>query len=76
MANPYLDKAVSVEVNFDELKPRSVSGEILKASAINAFNEFGKAPQVQPARFNGARVSGKKLTLTLPAASVVVLEIK
>ena len=76
MANPYLDKAVSVEVNFDELKPRSVSGEILKASAINACNEFGKAPQVQPARFKGARVSGKKLTLTLPAASVVVLEIK
>ena len=76
LANPYLDKAVKVEVEFDEFRPKAVSGEILKASTITAHNEFGKAPAVAPADFRDAKVNGKKLTLTLPAASVVVLEVK
>ena len=76
LANPYLDKAVKVEVEFDEFRPKAVSGEILKASSITAHNEFGKAPAVAPADFRDAKVNGKKLTLTLPAASVVVLEVK
>ena len=58
------------------LKPRSVTGEILKADKINAYNEFGKAPAVAPVAFTGAKASGKGIKLTLPAASVVVLEIQ
>ncbi len=76
MANPYLDKAVTVEVSFDALKPAKVTGEILKAAKVNAYNDFGKAPEVVPAPFKEVKVSGKTLKLTLPAASVVVLEVK
>lgn len=76
MANPYLDKAVTVEVSFDSLKPKTVTGEILKADKVNAYNDFGKAPAVAPVEFKGAKISGKTLKLTLPAASVVVLEVK
>jgi alpha-N-arabinofuranosidase len=76
LANPLLDKAVEVEISFEELKPKTVSGEILKADKINAYNDFGKAPAVAPAAFKGAKVSGKTVKLTLPAASVVVLEVR
>ena len=76
LANPYLDKSVTVELSFDSLKPKSVSGEILKADRIDRYNEFGKAAAVTPAAYKDAKVSGKKVTMTLPAASVVVLEIK
>ena len=76
LANPYLDKAVTVELAFDSLKPSSVTGEILKADRIDAYNDFGKDPAVAPAAFKGAKASGKTVKLTLPAASVVVLEIR
>ncbi len=76
LANPVLDKPVTVELALDEFKPKSVSGEILKAGQINAYNDFGKAPEVAPAAFDGAKISGKTVKLTLPAASVVVLEVK
>ena len=76
LANPRLDKPVTVELAFDQLKPGSVSGEILKADRINAYNDFGKAPEVAPAAFTGAKVSGKTVRFSLPAASVVVLEVK
>ncbi len=76
LANPYLDKAVTVELSFDSLKPRTVTGEILKANRIDAYNDFGKAPAVSPAAFTGAKTSGKGVKLTLPAASVVMLEIQ
>ena len=76
LANPYLDKAVTVELNFDSLKPKSVTGEILKADRIDAYNDFGKAPAVAPVAFIGAKANGKTVKLTLPAASVVVLEVQ
>ena len=76
LANPYLDKPVTVELAFDQLKPKTVTGEILKADKINAYNEFGKAPAVAPVAFTGAKATGKGVKLTLPAASVVVLEIQ
>ncbi|MBR4809871.1 MAG: alpha-N-arabinofuranosidase [Bacteroidales bacterium] len=76
LANPYLDKAVTVEISFDSLRPGAVSGEILKASGISAHNEFGKAPEVAPAALDGISRCGKTLKLKLPAASVAVLEIK
>ena len=76
LANPLLDKPATVEINFDSLKPGSVSGEILNASEISAHNEFGKAPAVAPKALKGISKCGKTVKVTLPAASVAVLEIK
>ena len=76
LANPSLDKAQTLEVSFDSLKPKNISGEILKAAKINAYNDFGKAAAVAPAAFKDFKKTGKTLKVTLPAASVVVLEIK
>lgn len=43
---------------------------------MNATNGYGVAPTVAPARFGGARLSGGTLTATLPAKSVVTLELR
>ncbi len=76
LANPRADKAVTVELAFDALRPGQVSGEILQADRLNAYNDFGKAPAVAPKPYKDAKISGKTLRLTLPAASIVVLEVK
>ncbi len=77
IANPSLDKELNVEFELDsEGKFSSAKGEILQAASIDAYNDFGQKPAVVPAAFKGAKVNGKKLNVTLPAASVVVLEVK
>ena len=86
LANPRLEKDVTVELSFDKMKVKSVSGELLRADRIDAYNDFGKAPEVTPVQFKDAKSVSKELpgsskkkncvTLTLPAASVVTLEIK
>lgn len=52
---------------------RSVTGQILTASAIDAHNAFDAPPSVLPAPFQGARLVGGRLTVDLPAKSLVVL---
>ncbi|MBQ9713612.1 MAG: alpha-N-arabinofuranosidase, partial [Bacteroidales bacterium] len=76
IANPSLDKSKSLEISFDALNAKSVSAEILKAAAISDYNDFDQAPKVSPAAFKDFRTSGKTIKLTIPAASVIVLEVK
>lgn len=77
LANPSLEEPMDVELKFEELKPGKVSGEILQAPSIDSYNDFGKDPAVTPAAFRGkVETSGKTVRLTLPAASVVVLEVR
>ena len=53
-----------------------VSGRVLTAGAISAHNTFERPDAVQPRPFTGARLSGQRLTLELPAKSIVVLELQ
>jgi alpha-N-arabinofuranosidase len=73
LVNPSLTESVTLEFSFDALRPRAVSGEILTARDVSAYNDFGKAPAVAPAPFKGCKLSGGQLRVTLPAASIVVL---
>ena len=76
IANPSLDKAKSLEISFDALNAKNVTAEILKAASINDYNDFDAAPKVAPAAFKDFKTSGKTVKLTIPAASVIVLEVK
>jgi alpha-L-arabinofuranosidase len=53
-----------------------LSGEILTAAAMDAHNSFETPDAVHPVAFDGARLTGGKLTLDLPAKSVVVLTVR
>ena len=75
-------------VNIDNNKPRqltieldragykSVSGRILSSRNIQDHNSFEQPDKVKPMVFTGASLKDKFLTITLPPASVVVLEIR
>ena len=54
----------------------NVSGEVLTAPEMNAMNTFERPNAVQPAPFSGYKLQGSQLALTIPAKSVVVLELK
>jgi alpha-L-arabinofuranosidase len=55
---------------------KSATGRILTAPEIDSLNTFDAPETVKPAAFDGAKISGGKLTLTLPAKSIVVLELR
>ncbi|HKD23426.1 MAG TPA: alpha-L-arabinofuranosidase C-terminal domain-containing protein [Rhizomicrobium sp.] len=55
---------------------RRVAGEVLTAAAMDARNTFENPDSVKPAAFSGASFAGDKLSLTLPAKSVVVLTLE
>jgi alpha-L-arabinofuranosidase len=66
----------TVTIALDGVSARQVSGRILTAAKIDAHNTFDAPEVVKPAAFTGARIQGGKLRVTLPAKSVVVLELK
>lgn len=55
---------------------KSVSGEVLTSAAMNAMNTFDNPNTIKPASFSGYKLQGSQLTLSLPAKSVVVLELR
>jgi alpha-N-arabinofuranosidase len=55
---------------------RHVTGEVLTATAMDARNTFEHPDAVKPAAFSGASLVGDKVSLTLPAKSVVVLTLE
>ena len=57
-------------------KGKKVTGRILTDDDINAHNTFENPEFIKPAVFEGAKIKGDSLTVTLPAKSVVVLEIR
>ncbi len=74
LANTDLKKSQIVELLFDDFAPNGVRGEILTSAEITDFNDFGEnACKVAPAAFTDVKKNGRKLTVELPAASVVVL---
>lgn len=53
-----------------------VSGRILTAEQLDAHNTYDNPDVVTPAVFNGAKLRNNEVRTTIPAKSVVVLEIK
>lgn len=66
----------SVTINLAGVSASGVTGRVLTASAINSHNTFDAPEVVRPAAFNGASLQGGQLSVTLPAKSVVVLELQ
>jgi alpha-L-arabinofuranosidase len=53
-----------------------VSGQIITADAMNAYNDFGLAEAVTIKPFTDVKVKGEQLQVALPAKSVVMVEIR
>lgn len=66
---------IDVSTAFKEVKWSRVSGQVLTAGSTADVNTFTKPMNVVPKTFNGAKRDGDKLVVSLPAKSVVALEL-
>ncbi len=84
------DRGGKIHISLANLHPRTaqdlrcelkgaagsrVSGEIITATTMNAYNDFGKPEAVTIRPFAGAQVRNGILTVSLPAKSIVTLEV-
>jgi alpha-N-arabinofuranosidase len=75
ICNIHPTKAVAVTAALQGVKPKSIAGQVLTAEAMTAHNTFDKPDVVKPADFNDAKPTDAGFTATVPAKSVVMLEI-
>jgi alpha-L-arabinofuranosidase len=89
-ASASLDKSGKIHISLANLNPNKeiiiscpiigdsfgkVTGEVLTAGEMGAYNSFEKSETVKPAPFTGFKMSNGILTVTIPSKSVVVLEL-
>lgn len=72
-ANPH--SAETVDIKLAGVKINSVSGQVLTAKAMDAHNTFAAPTAIQPEAYSAKATNGK-LSLALPAKSVVVVAVE
>ena len=76
LTNVSLDKDQELDVNLDGYKAKQVTGRILTAKNVADYNDFEHPDKVAPIDFKGAKIKQNRLTVKLPAKSIVVLNIQ
>ena len=71
-----LDPNRAAEITATITGKNVTRGEVLTAPVMNAMNTFDQPNTVKPAPFSGYKFEGSRLNLSVPAKSVVVLELK
>ena len=73
-----LDPNKSQEVSFDlsGMKLSKVSGKIVTAAKINAYNDFGKKDQVTEADLKNVKIASGKVNATIPSKAVVLIQLQ
>ena len=72
--DPVKEKNLKCEVRG--ISGNKVSGEIITADKMNAYNDFGKPEEVTIKSFSGAQMQQGTVSIHLPAKSVVMLELE
>jgi alpha-N-arabinofuranosidase len=75
LANLNPNKEITITCPLIGDKYNKVSGEVLTANEMTAYNSFEKPETVKPALFSGFKMNDGVLTITMPSKSVVVLEL-
>jgi alpha-N-arabinofuranosidase len=76
LANTTPARALPIAVTLAGLKAVSAAGRLLTAPTMQAHNTFAAPDAVKPVPFDGLTLAGGVLTLTLPAKSVAVVELR
>jgi alpha-N-arabinofuranosidase len=69
------DKAQQIDGDLRGVTIKSVSGKVLTSAKIGDYNTFNQPNTVSVKDFKGAAIAKGSLSVTLPAKSVVMLEI-
>ena len=79
LANTTPDRPIPrdrLTVTLAGVAPASASGRLLTAPTMQTHNTFAAPDAVKPVPFDGVKLAGGTLSLTLPAKSVVVVELR
>lgn len=76
LANADPHRAITVEIKLAGVNAATASGRVLTAAQMSAHNDFAAPDAVKPVAFSDARIAGDTLTVTLPAKSVVMLDLQ
>ena len=76
ISNIDTENARELTIRLNGAQVKGVTGEILTAAHINDYNSFDKPETVVPQPFKDVRIRKGVLTLTMPAKSIVTLELQ
>ncbi|MFT3829081.1 MAG: alpha-N-arabinofuranosidase [Opitutaceae bacterium] len=76
LVNVLPNETATVTASLVGLSAKGPTGRVLTAGAMDAHNTFAAPHTIEPAAFTGAKVAEGKLSITLPAKSLVVLELQ
>lgn len=76
LANTDLQQPQTVRIELEGRKIGPIKGRILTSERITDYNSFEQPHTVEPETFRDFRTTKNELIATLPAKSIVVLEIK
>ena len=69
-------RAIPVSLTLAGVQASTVSGRVVTGATMDAHNSFDAPDMVRPMPFAGAQASGGTVNATLPAMSVVVLDLR
>ena len=76
LANIDPDKDQKIEIDLGSFKIDEVTGTILTAKTIDAYNTFENPGTVVPTVFKGAKLTKNGLMIKVPAKAIISLELK
>ncbi|MBY8827971.1 alpha-L-arabinofuranosidase C-terminal domain-containing protein [Hephaestia mangrovi] len=76
MTNVDPNHAQRISIKLDGEQAHEIHGRILTAARMDAHNTFDDPDHIRPVSYDGAHLSGGTLSATLPAKSIVMLDIK
>jgi alpha-N-arabinofuranosidase len=69
-------RKIETVIYLGDINPKNISGQILTAPEVTTVNTFDKPGNVQITNFSAFKKNGNTLNVSLPAKSIVVLELK
>jgi alpha-L-arabinofuranosidase len=72
-ADPH--NAIDMNMEIRGFKAGTITGTVLTAKELTAHNTFENSAAIQPQPFKSAKLKNTQLSVTLPAASIVSLEL-
>ena len=76
LTNVSLDRRQTLDIALEGVTAKQVSGRILTSKNVADFNTFERPNVVVPQPFSDAKIKKGRLSVTLPAKSIVVLTLK
>jgi alpha-N-arabinofuranosidase len=70
------NQTITISTALGNIKWTTVSGQVLTSANITDINTFDKPNKLRLENFTGAKKDGSNLVVSLPAKSVVMLELK